>query len=112
MTYEELKNAYQNVSAELANAKVQIENQQIELNNLRKIVFGSRREYTPEVEQEGTIQCSLFKDEKEMDNNVEKEIEENVEEITVYKKKKAKTKKAGIKKSKLKDTIVKKDCIP
>lgn len=116
MTYEELQKAYKNVSAELANAKeelenakVKIENQQIELNNLRRIVFGSRREYTPEVEQEDTMQCSLFKNEKEMDENVEKEVQENIEEMTVHKKKKSKTKKAGIKKSKLKDTVIKKE---
>ena len=109
MTYEELQNAYKNAKAELVNAKIKIENQQIELNNLRRIVFGTRREYTPEVDQEETMQCSLFKDEKEMDYNVDKEVAENVEEITVHKKKKAKTKKAGIKRNKLKDTIIKKE---
>ena len=29
MTYEELQNAYKNVSKELANAKIKIENQQV-----------------------------------------------------------------------------------
>ena len=85
MTYEELQKAYKNVSAELANAKVKIENQQIELNNLRRIVFGSRREYTPEVEQEDTMQCSLFKNEKEMDENVEKEVQERTNEKIGFK---------------------------
>ena len=109
MTYEELQKAYKNVSEELANARVKIENQEIEINNLRRIVFGTRREYTPEVEQEDTMQISLFKNEQEMDDNVEKEVGENVEEITVHKKKESKTKKAGIKKSKLKDTVIKKE---
>ena len=44
-----------------------------------------------------------------MDENVEKEVKENIEEMTVHKKKKSKTKKAGIKKSKLKDTVIKKE---
>ena len=113
MTYEELQKAYKNLNEELtnakeelANAKIKIENQQLELNNLKRIVFGTRREYTPEVEQEETMQCSLFKDEKEMDENVEKEVQKNIEDITVHKKQK--TKKAGIKRSKLKNTIIKK----
>ena len=114
MTYEELQKAYKNLNEELtnakeelANAKIKIENQQLELNNLKRIVFGTRREYTPEVEQEETMQCSLFKDEKEMDENVEKEVQKNIEDITVHKKQK--TKKAGIKRSKLKNTIIKKE---
>ena len=114
MTYEELQKAYKNLNEELtnareelANAKIKIENQQLELNNLKRIVFGTRREYTPEVEQEETIQCSLFKDEKEMDEHVEKEVQKNIEDITVHKKQK--TKKAGIKRSKLKNTIIKKE---
>ena len=78
MTYEELQKAYKNVSEELANARAKIENQEIEINNLRRIVFGTRREYTPEEEQEDTMQISLFKNEQEMDANVEKEVEENV----------------------------------
>ena len=53
------------------------------------------------------MQCSLFKDEKEMDENVEKEVQKNIEDITVHKKQK--TKKAGIKRSKLKNTIIKKE---
>ena len=109
MTYEELQNAYKNVSKELANAKIKIENQQVELNNLRRIVFGTRREYTPEVDEDDAMQCSLFNSEQEMDDNINKEVEENIEEITVHKKKKAKTKKAGIKRGKLKDTIIKKE---
>ena len=45
MTYEELQKAYNQL-------KIQYENQQLELNNLRRIVFGTRREYTPSQEQE------------------------------------------------------------
>ena len=102
MTYEELQKAYNQL-------KIQYENQQLELNNLRRIVFGTRREYTPSQEQEEQMQCSLFKDEKCMDEEVEKEIKENINEITVHKKKDSKKKKAGIKRSKLKDIIIKKE---
>lgn len=51
-------------------------------------------------------QCSLFDDEKDIEKNVQEQIEEKVEEITVHKKKKAKTKKAGIKRSVLKDVVI------
>ena len=89
MTYEELQKAYNEL-------RIKYENQEIELNNLRRIIFGRKREYTPIQDQEEE-QCSLFEDEKEMDEEVEKEVKEKVEEITVYKNKKAKKKRAGIK---------------
>ena len=101
MTYEELQKAYNEL-------RIKYENQEIELNNLRRIIFGRKREYTPIQEQEEE-QCSLFEDEKEMDEEVEKEVKEKVEEITVYKNKKAKKKRAGIKRSKLKEIIIKRE---
>ena len=57
---------------------------------------------------EGQIeeQCSLFDTPEEIESNVQEQINEKVEEITVYKKKKSKTKKAGIKRSALKDIVI------
>ena len=101
MTYEELQKAYNEL-------RIKYENQEIELNNIKRIIFGRKREYTPIQEQEEE-QCSLFEDEKEMDEEVEKEVKEKVEEITVYKNKKAKKKRAGIKRSKLKEIIIKRE---
>ena len=45
MTYEELQKAYNEL-------RIKYENQEIELNNLRRIIFGRKREYTPIQEQE------------------------------------------------------------
>ena len=42
MTYEELQNEYQKVKTELVESKATIENLQLELNNLKRIVFGTR----------------------------------------------------------------------
>ena len=98
-TYEELMEKY-------TNAQIEIENLKLEVQNLTKIIFGSRREkiYKP-TDYEGNGQISLFDDKSEntTDEEIIKEVEENVEEITVYRKKKSKTKKAGVKRSFLKD---------
>ena len=45
MTYEELQKAYNEL-------RIKYENQEIELNNLRRIIFGRKREYTPIKDQE------------------------------------------------------------
>lgn len=100
MTNEELLKENEKLRSELSNTK-------LELDNLKRIIFGSKREYTPEIDTK-TIeeQFSLFNDEKEIENNVQEQIEEKVEEITIHRKKKAKEKKAGIKKTLLKDTEI------
>ncbi len=98
MSYEELMNEYKETI-------IENENLRLENNNLKRLLFGVKRESTPKKPQEETsIRCSLFDDElKELDEETQKQIEENVEEVTVYKKKKSKERKSGIKKSELKN---------
>ena len=100
------------MSLEEAIRKIQIlelenENLKLENNSLKRIIFGSKREHTPKItEEQMQEQCSLFEDPEEIENNIQEQINEKVEEITVYKKKKSKTKKAGIKRSALKDIVI------
>ena len=82
------------------------ENLKLENNSLKRIIFGSKREKTPKNNEEQIEQCSLFETPEEIENNVQEQINEKVEEITVYKKKKSKTKKAGIKRSVLKAIVI------
>lgn len=100
MTREELLEENEKLKIELANTK-------LELNNLKRVMFGTKREYTPKPNSEPIEeQCSLFDNEEDIEKNVQEQIEEKVEEITVYKKKKSKQKKAGIKRSALKDVVI------
>ena len=100
MTREELLKENEELKIELANTK-------LELNNLKRVLFGSKREYTPEVDsQEIAEQCSFFDSEEEIEEDVQEQIKEKVEEITVYRKKNSKKKKAGIKKELLKNIVV------
>lgn len=100
------------MSLEEAIRKIQIlelenENLKLENNSLKRIIFGSKREHTPKAtEEQIEEQCSLFDDPKEIENDVQEQINDKVEEITVYRKKKSKTKKAGIKRSALKDIVI------
>lgn len=89
------------------NLELENENLKLENNSLKRIIFGSKREYTPKAtEEQIKEQCSLFDNPEEIENNVQEQINEQVEEITVYKKKKSKTKKAGIKRAALKDVVI------
>ena len=100
MSYEELLKENQNL-------KVKYENLKLENQNLKRIIYGVKREYTPKQEQvENSMQCSLFDDDKKVDEEIEKQVQESIEEITVYKKKNSKKKKAGIKKEQLKNIEV------
>lgn len=93
---------------ELSNTKVILANKELELNNLKRIIFGSKREKTPKGEQTvDSEQCSLFDNEEDIERNTQEQIAEQVEEITIHKKKKAKKKISGIKKSFLKDIVIK-----
>ena len=75
MTREELLEENEKLKIELANTK-------LELNNLKRVMFGTKREYTPETKSEPIEeQCSLFDNEEEIEKNVEEQIEEKVEEI-------------------------------
>ena len=89
------------------NLELENENLKLENNSLKRIIFGSKREHTPKVtEEQIEEQCSLFDDPEEIENDVQEQINEKVEEITVYKKKKSKTKKAGLKRTALKDIVI------
>ena len=65
MTREELLEENEKLKIELANTK-------LELNNLKRVMFGRKREYTPESKSEPIEeQCSLFDNEEEIEKNVE-----------------------------------------
>lgn len=117
MSYEELMMKYQSVQQENtslksenlllqqenSNLKVKVENQQLQINSLNRALFGSKRESTPKQEEnlvEGT-QCSMFGVPE--DEEIQKQVKEKTEEITVYRKKKNTKNPAGIKKAELKN---------
>lgn len=102
MSYEELLKEYNKL-------QIKYENTKLQLDSLKRIVFGSRREYSPKPEEqyENCTQCSLFtQGNKNIDKELEKQVEENVEEITVHKKKNKRKVIAGIKKEQLKNVEV------
>ncbi len=107
MSYDELLKKYNESIIENRNLKVENDNLKIENNNLKRIVFGSKSEKIPKQNEQVEEQCSLFDDPKEVEKDLEEQIDKNIEEITVYRKKKNKTRKAGIKRSALKDIIIK-----
>ena len=116
MTYEELLNErnllkeivkqkefeIDNKNIEIDKLKVTIENQQLHINTLNKIVFGPKSEKTKKEENivEGS-QCSLFGDIQDVE--LKEEVEEKTEEIVVHRKKNSKKQQSGIKKSELKN---------
>lgn len=117
MSFEELmmkyQKAQQKISAltdensslkqENSNLKTKVENQQLQINVLNRYLFGSKRESTTKQEEnlvEGT-QCSIFGVPE--DEDVQKQVKEKTEEITVYRKKKNTKNPAGIKKAELKN---------
>ena len=107
MSLEEAIKKIQILEIENENLELENENLKLENNSLKRIIFGSKREKTPENNKEQIEeQCSLFDDPKEIENDIQEQINEKVEEITVYKKKKSKIKKAGIKRSALKDVVI------
>ena len=88
--------------AKITALEVTLENKELELNTLRRFLFGSKRESTPNNEDivDG-VQCSFLGD--PVDEEVKQEMEKQDEEIIVHRKKNSKKAKAGIKKSALKD---------
>ncbi len=108
MSYEELKEKYEELQIKYNEQKIEIENQKIQLDNLKRIIFGTRREYTPSYDKlEDASQCSLFSEAVEdIDEDLERQITEQVETITIYRKKKAKKRVAGIKKAALKNVQI------
>ena len=73
MTREELLKENEELKIKLANAK-------LELDNLKRVIFGTKREYTPEVNtEEIEEQCSFFEDEEDIENDVQEQIKEKLE---------------------------------
>ena len=97
MSYDELMKKYQD-------SQIEIENLKLELQNLKRMIFGSKSESIKKPEKiiEGE-QSSLFSDKIQTEEEIVEQVEKNIEEITVYRKKKAKTRKAGVKRSNLKE---------
>lgn len=86
--------------------QIKCDNLTLEINNLKRIVFGSKRENTPTTESINTDQCSFFDNEEDIEKDVQEQTAKQIEEITVYRKKKSKKRVAGLKKSILKDVVV------
>ena len=100
MSHEELLTEYKNL-------QIKYDNTILELNTLKRYIFGSKQEKTPAKESIDIEQCSLFDNEEDIEKNVEEQSKEQLEEITVYRKKKSKKRIAGLKKSTMKDVVVK-----
>lgn len=109
--YQEQSCKYEEQSQKCQELQIEIANLKLENQNLKKVIFGERREYTAKPDEivNGT-QSSLFK-EVQTEEEIDKQIEENVEEITVHQKKKTRKRIAGVKRSNLKDVIVEKEII-
>ena len=91
---------------EINKLKITIENQQLHINTLNKIVFGPKSEKQQKDETlfvEGT-QVSIFGEVK--DEEIKEQVEEQTEEIIVHKKKNSKKKVSGIKKAELKNVTI------
>ena len=107
MSYDELMFEYQKMKFANENLMQVVQNQQLEINALKRMIFGQKREYTPKKEQlENVTQCSLFDDNENVEKEIKNQIQEKTEEITVHRKKDSKKKEAGIKKEKLKEIEV------
>ena len=84
------------------NKEVQIKynNLILEINNLKWIVFGSKREDTPTTESINTDQCSFFDNEEDIEKDVQEQTTKQIEEITMYRKKNSKKRVASVRKPK------------
>ena len=111
MSYQELMEKYQEQIEKNQNLQIENDNLKLEVQNLKKVIFGARREYTRKPEEiiDGT-QTSLFED-VQTEEAIDEQIQENIEEITVHQRKKTRKRKAGIKRSNLKDVIIEKEYI-
>ena len=93
MSYDELMKKYLEIQdqyeqSEMKNQELKIKNENLtlELNTYRKMIFGSKRESLPK-EEHIEDQCSLFDDPKDIEKNVEDQLKENIEKITISRKK-------------------------
>ena len=109
--YEKLKEKNEELRKQISdlfikNNELFMKNENLELmvQNMQRVIFGTKREYTPQKEQiESSTQISLFEENENVDKQIQEEIKEKTKEITANKKKKNKTQKAGIKRAALKD---------
>lgn len=98
-----LKQEKSSLEQENTNLKEKVENQQLQINVLNRYLFGSKREATQKTDENIIVgtQCSIFGVPE--DEEIKKQVEEQTEKITVYRKKKNTKNPAGIKKSELKN---------
>ena len=54
--------------------QIKCDNLTLEINNLKRIVFGSKRENTPTTESINTDQCSFFDNEEDIEKDVQEEL--------------------------------------
>ncbi|MEG0873578.1 MAG: IS66 family transposase [Clostridia bacterium] len=106
--YEEISKKYEETSKKKEELLVVVENLTLENNMYKKIIFGGKREYTPQADRvECANQFSFFEDIKNEENeDLFDEIKKETENVVVHKNKKNKKKKAGINKSVLKDVLI------
>lgn len=100
-TYAEVIAENEKLKKEITDLKDKIENQKLQINWFNRYVFGQKKETLEKPEEnivEG-IQCSIFG----VPEEIEKEVKEETEKITVYRKKKNTKNPSGIKKAALKD---------
>jgi len=109
--YQEQSIKYKEQSQKCQDLQIENENLKLENQNLKKVIFGVRREYTSKQDEivDGT-QTSLFED-VQTEEEIDEQIKENVEEITVHQKKKTRKRKAGIKRSSAKEIIIEREII-
>ena len=88
-------NEQKNLVLENKRLNILVENMQLQLNSLQKMIFGAKREQTPASNLAKDIvngtQCSMFEknelDRIEDDENFKKELKESRKELMAYKKK-------------------------
>ena len=89
---------------EISGLKEQIENQKLQINWFNRYVFGQKKETLEKPEENivGGTQCSILG----VPEDIEEEVKEETEKITVYRKKKNTKNPSGIKKAALKDAEI------
>lgn len=82
---------------EISGLKEQIENQKLQINWFNRYVFGQKKETLEKPEENivGGTQCSILG----VPEDIEEEVKEETEKITVYRKKKNTKNPSGIKKA-------------
>ena len=100
-------NKQQNLELENKRLSILVENMQLQLNSLQKMIFGEKREKTPSSDVTEDIvngtQCTMFENNDlkkiEDDEKFKQELKESREDLMVYRKKHNRTRQAGIKRN-------------